>query len=151
MQPDCYPVHGKVPGPQNHLLCSTHGHVLDVSAKVIIANSVDEYKKRYPYTKGKGGAYGGGGGGGGGAYGKPKEGSYGGGGGGQGDYGKGKAGGYGGGGGGGGSYGGGVGGNYGGGEYGGGGEVPTYQRPESGRTKTEEGESTSGVSETKED
>jgi len=40
MQPDCKPVHGKVPGPANHLLCSTHGHVVDVSTYKIIAYSV---------------------------------------------------------------------------------------------------------------
>ena len=56
MQPDCRPVRGKVPGPANHLLCSTHGHVLDVSAKSIIANSVAEYVK-LGYGGGK--AYGG--------------------------------------------------------------------------------------------
>src|ERR1051326_2258903 len=48
MQPDCRPVRGKVPGPVNHLLCATHGHVLDVNARIIIANSLAEYKKRWP-------------------------------------------------------------------------------------------------------
>jgi hypothetical protein len=135
MQPDCKPVHGKVPGPANHLLCSTHGHVVDVSSKTILANSLQEYIQRYPKGGGGGGggAYGkggSGGGGGGGAYGKPKEDGYAGGS--KGSHGKEKSGGYGGGG-------------------GGVGEVPTYQRPESAPSKTDEGESISGVSETKED
>lgn len=45
MAPDCKPVHGKVVGPDNHLLCATHGHVIDVKAKTVIANNLDEYKK----------------------------------------------------------------------------------------------------------
>jgi len=53
MQPDCKPVRGKVPGPANHLLCDTHKHVLDVTAKVIIADSLEEYKKTHPAGGGK--------------------------------------------------------------------------------------------------
>ena len=45
MKADCKPVHGKVPGPAEHLLCSTHGHVVDIKAKQIIAKNLDEYKK----------------------------------------------------------------------------------------------------------
>jgi len=47
MKPDCAPVHGKVPGPANHQLCSKHGHVLDVKAKMIIAKTVEDYKKSF--------------------------------------------------------------------------------------------------------
>src|SRR4029078_3329473 len=64
MQSDCKPVRGKVPGPANHVLCGTHGHVLDLSAGTIISGSVEEYQSQYGGGggKGKGGAYGGGGG-----------------------------------------------------------------------------------------
>ena len=44
MQPDCKTVRGKVPGPANFLLCSTHNHVVDTKTKMIIANSLDEFK-----------------------------------------------------------------------------------------------------------
>jgi len=44
MLADCKPVHGKLHGPENHLLCGTHGHVLDVKAKTIIAHDVKEYE-----------------------------------------------------------------------------------------------------------
>ena len=43
MTPDCKPVHGKVKGPANHLLCGTHGHILDITAKTIIAANIKEY------------------------------------------------------------------------------------------------------------
>jgi hypothetical protein len=59
MQADCKVVRGKVPGPANHVLCGTHGHILDLGSKTIIAGSLEEYKKTY----GKGGSGGGGGGG----------------------------------------------------------------------------------------
>src|SRR5882757_1672571 len=42
---DCKIVHGKVPGPANHVLCATHGHVLDTAARMVIARSVTEYVK----------------------------------------------------------------------------------------------------------
>jgi hypothetical protein len=45
MEGDCNPVHGQVPGPKNHLFCSTHGHVVDTDQKVIIANSIAAYVK----------------------------------------------------------------------------------------------------------
>jgi hypothetical protein len=48
MLPDCHTVHGKVPGPENHLLCTTHNHVVDVDAKTIIAHSLEEYMKAHP-------------------------------------------------------------------------------------------------------
>lgn len=48
MQPDCKPVHGYVPGPAGHLLCQTHGHIVDVNAGEIIAASLDEYKAKFP-------------------------------------------------------------------------------------------------------
>jgi hypothetical protein len=44
MAPDCEIVHGKVPGPKNHVLCKTHGHIVDTAAKMVIAHSLDEYK-----------------------------------------------------------------------------------------------------------
>ena len=53
MLPDCDPVHGKVPGPANHLLCAKHHHVVDVEAKTIIAHSLAEYVKAHP-ANGKG-------------------------------------------------------------------------------------------------
>jgi hypothetical protein len=46
MLPDCKPVKGKVPGPAHHLLCETHGHVVDIKQKKIIATSLDEYKSK---------------------------------------------------------------------------------------------------------
>jgi hypothetical protein len=51
MESDCKPEHGYVPGPKNHLLCATHGHVLDTDRQMIIANSVAAY-----VTQGAGGA-----------------------------------------------------------------------------------------------
>jgi hypothetical protein len=104
MGQDCKPVHGKCPGPANHVLCSTHGHVLDTASGMIIAESVDDYVKIYGGGKGGGGGYAppskppktgyGGGGGGGYTPPKPPKGNYGGGGGGGG-YGGGGVGGYG--------------------------------------------------------
>jgi hypothetical protein len=44
MLPNCKPIKGKVPGPANHLLCATHGHVVDVKSMTIIALSLDQYK-----------------------------------------------------------------------------------------------------------
>jgi hypothetical protein len=44
MLPDCKPIKGKVPGPAHHLLCATHGHVLDVKERKIIALSLEQYK-----------------------------------------------------------------------------------------------------------
>jgi hypothetical protein len=46
MLPDCKPVKGKVPGPAQHLLCATHGHVLDIKEKKIIAISLEQYKSQ---------------------------------------------------------------------------------------------------------
>jgi hypothetical protein len=48
---DCKIVHGKVRGPENHVLCSVHGHVVDTETKMIIAHSVDEYMKQHPASK----------------------------------------------------------------------------------------------------
>jgi hypothetical protein len=45
MLADCKIVHGKVPGPKNHLLCEKHRHVVDIDRKMIIAHSVDEYRR----------------------------------------------------------------------------------------------------------
>ncbi len=47
MAPDCDAVKGQVPGPPNHVLCGTHGHILDTSAKMVIAHDLDEYKKQF--------------------------------------------------------------------------------------------------------
>ncbi len=55
MLPDCKVVHGKVRGPENHLLCTTHNHVVDIKAKTIIAHSLPEYLKAHS-AKGKGAA-----------------------------------------------------------------------------------------------
>ena len=46
MLPDCKPVKGKVPGPANIQLCATHGHVLDVEAKTIVAKTKEDYEKK---------------------------------------------------------------------------------------------------------
>jgi hypothetical protein len=46
MLPDCKPVKGKVPGPAQHLLCGTHGHILDIKEKKIIAISLEQYKSQ---------------------------------------------------------------------------------------------------------
>ncbi len=46
METDCKPEHGYVPGPKNHLLCATHGHVIDTAAGTIIAESVASYVKQ---------------------------------------------------------------------------------------------------------
>ncbi len=178
MGKDCKPVRGKCPGPANHVLCSTHGHVLDTATGMIIAQSVAEYTKLYcgggkggggggqGYAKPPGGGYSGGGGGGyppgkpgggygGGkppSYGKPK-GGYGGGD--QPSYDKPPGGGYGGGGGGGYEGGGGYGGGGGGGDYGGGGgqqyskELEEFQKSKDLDPSTNV-EKIRGVSETQE-
>lgn len=44
MLANCKIVHGKVPGPKNHLLCEKHGHVVDIDRKIIIAHSLDDYR-----------------------------------------------------------------------------------------------------------
>jgi hypothetical protein len=48
MLPDCSPEHGHVPGPENHLLCHTHGHIVDIATRQVIAWSVKDYIRRYP-------------------------------------------------------------------------------------------------------
>jgi hypothetical protein len=45
--PDCEIVHGQVPGPANYVLCGTHGHILDMTSKTVIAHDLDEYKKQF--------------------------------------------------------------------------------------------------------
>jgi hypothetical protein len=45
MGPDCNPVRGHVPGPAEHLLCQTHGHIVDISTGQIIAASLETYKR----------------------------------------------------------------------------------------------------------
>jgi outer membrane protein OmpA-like peptidoglycan-associated protein len=46
--PDCDVVKGQVPtGPANHVLCGTHGHILDISAKMVIAHDLEEYKRLF--------------------------------------------------------------------------------------------------------
>jgi hypothetical protein len=47
MPADCVLVHGKVHGPKNHVLCSKHGHVVDIAAKTVIAHSLAEYDKQH--------------------------------------------------------------------------------------------------------
>jgi hypothetical protein len=46
MQADCKVVHNRVPGPENHLLCSTHGHIVDTQSRTIIALDLKDYLKR---------------------------------------------------------------------------------------------------------
>jgi ElaB/YqjD/DUF883 family membrane-anchored ribosome-binding protein len=46
LEADCKPEHGYVPGPKNHLLCATHGHVIDTDQGKIIAESVAAYLKQ---------------------------------------------------------------------------------------------------------
>jgi len=48
MLTDCAPEPGKVLGPANHVLCATHGHVLDTRARQVIAYSLKDYAKRFP-------------------------------------------------------------------------------------------------------
>jgi hypothetical protein len=43
MMADCVIVRDKVPGPKHHVLCKTHGHVVDEERKQIIAHSLREY------------------------------------------------------------------------------------------------------------
>ena len=52
MQPGCKIVHGKVPGPANHVMCATHHHILDTKAHTIIAASLAEYLKQHPVHAG---------------------------------------------------------------------------------------------------
>ena len=47
MAPDCEIVRAKVPGPANHALCRTHDHILDTSARTVIAHDLDEYRKQF--------------------------------------------------------------------------------------------------------
>jgi hypothetical protein len=51
MLADCSPERGKVPGPANHLLCRTHGHVVDIATKQVIAWSVNDYIRRHPRSQ----------------------------------------------------------------------------------------------------
>jgi hypothetical protein len=44
---DCEVVRGQVAGPENHVLCGTHGHVVDTNAKTVIAHDLDEYKRLF--------------------------------------------------------------------------------------------------------
>jgi hypothetical protein len=63
MSDDCVPVRGKVPGPAEHLLCSTHGHIVDIKQKTIIAKNLNEYLSKGAAGGGSGGSGGAGGGG----------------------------------------------------------------------------------------
>jgi hypothetical protein len=47
IQPDCRPKPGFVDGPKNHVLCATHGHVMDTKAGIIIAASVKDYDAQH--------------------------------------------------------------------------------------------------------
>jgi hypothetical protein len=53
MLADCAPERGKLQGPAHHVLCSTHGHVLDTKAKKVIAYSAADYRKRLAPKKDK--------------------------------------------------------------------------------------------------
>src|SRR5713101_3446248 len=46
MGADCKIVHNKVPGPVNHVLCATHGHVVDTNTHMVIARSIDDYRRK---------------------------------------------------------------------------------------------------------
>jgi hypothetical protein len=39
-------VKGVVPGPAEHLLCKTHGHIINVKTGEIVATSLDDYERR---------------------------------------------------------------------------------------------------------
>jgi hypothetical protein len=46
MDDDCE-AGGRIPGaPANHVVCRTHGHILDMSNRTVIAHDPEEYKKR---------------------------------------------------------------------------------------------------------
>ena len=47
MSCDCELVRGQVPGPANHVLCSPHGHIVDSTAKLVIAHDLDEYQRQF--------------------------------------------------------------------------------------------------------
>lgn len=51
MPEDCKVVQGKVPGPDHHVFCGKHGHVLDIKARTVIAIDLADYAKRYPPKK----------------------------------------------------------------------------------------------------
>jgi hypothetical protein len=51
MLADCAPESGKLQGPAHHVLCRTHGHVLDTKAKKVIAYSPADYRKRFAPKK----------------------------------------------------------------------------------------------------
>jgi hypothetical protein len=53
MLADCAAEHGKLKGPAHHVLCRTHGHVLDTKAKKVIAYSPADYRKRFAPKKAK--------------------------------------------------------------------------------------------------
>jgi hypothetical protein len=50
MSPNCKPVRGKVKGPEHHLLCATHGHVLDMKAKKVIAKDLEDYAAKFRHS-----------------------------------------------------------------------------------------------------
>jgi len=48
MGPDCEAVSGQVPGPANHVLCRPHEHILDTTARTVIAHDLNEYRRLFP-------------------------------------------------------------------------------------------------------
>jgi len=48
MLPDCTVARGVIPGPDNFVLCSMHGHILDTASKQIVANNLKEFLERHP-------------------------------------------------------------------------------------------------------
>jgi hypothetical protein len=49
MQPDCAPLHGKMPtAPNNIVACKPHGHVLDIKSREIVAESPTLYYQAHP-------------------------------------------------------------------------------------------------------
>jgi len=45
---NCELDHGKLRGPANHVLCKTHGHVIDTDFDMVIAHSAEEYRASHP-------------------------------------------------------------------------------------------------------
>jgi hypothetical protein len=47
MSPDCEAVAGQVPGPANHVFCRPHDHILDITARTVIAHDLNEYRRNF--------------------------------------------------------------------------------------------------------
>jgi hypothetical protein len=52
MESDCKPVSGKMPdAPDDIQLCATHGHVVDTTKKLIVAETPDAWRRAHPRAK----------------------------------------------------------------------------------------------------